>query len=129
MRTELWPDQTTEDMARRLSTASGSTLVAELPGGRLCGFVEVGERAVADGCSSVPVAYVEGLWVDVDARRNGLGTALLQAAERWAADEGYSEMASDTALDNEASHLTHRRAGFVEAGRSVQYAKRLHSGP
>lgn len=129
MRTELWPDQTAEDMAGWLSASAGGTLVAERSGGRLCGFVEVGERAFAEGCSSGPVAYVEGLWVDADARRDGVGTALLRAAARWAADHGYSEMASDAALDNEASHRTHGRAGFVEAGRSVLYVKPLDSRP
>ena len=125
MRSALWPDQTPDDMARWLATDTTVTLVAVLPDGTLCGFVEVDERPFAEGCETSPVAYVEGLYVEPEARRRGVAVALLYTAERWARDRGYREIASDADPENVASHRTHVRAGFFVAGRAVLYARRL----
>ena len=44
-------------------------VVAERAPARLCGFVWLAERPRADGCSTHPVGYVEGWFVDDDVRR------------------------------------------------------------
>jgi hypothetical protein len=41
------------------------------------------------------VAYLEGWYVDRDVRRHGIGAALVHAAEAWARERGYRELASD----------------------------------
>jgi aminoglycoside 6'-N-acetyltransferase I len=125
LRTALWPDQTEADMAEWLSRDDAVTLVAMREDGTLCGFADVGERRWADGCDTRPIAYLEGWYVDPDVRRRGFGTAILLAADAWAVRHGYREIASDARLDNEISHLAHRRAGFDEIERVVLYAKRL----
>lgn len=125
MRRALWPDQTDADMASWLGRADAVTLVAERERAGLCGFVEVGARPFADGCRSSPVAYVEGWWVDDDVRRQGVGSALIRAAEEWARDEGYTEIASDAALHNLVSHHAHESLGFMEVERAVLYRKDL----
>ena len=45
------------------------TLVAELENGKLGGLLEAGTRPYAEGCSSSPVGYIEGWWVDQGLRR------------------------------------------------------------
>ena len=89
----------------------------------LVGFIEVRLRQHADGCSSSPVAYIEGWYVDPDVRRSGVGSALLRAAEQWAADLGVTEMASDCQLENEIGQRAHAANCFQEVGRVVQYRK------
>ncbi len=80
---------------------------------------------MADSCETSPVAYLEGWWVDADVRGQGIGAALIFAAEAWARARGYSEFASDTTLDNTLSQVAHERLGFVEVERAVLYRKAL----
>src|SRR5438552_992069 len=107
MRVALWPESAADPPEWLREWSGGSptktVLVAARDGGGLCGFVEAALREYADGCDTSPVGYVEGWWVDPDARRAGVGRALIAAAENWARALGCSEMASDTQLDNVAS--------------------------
>jgi aminoglycoside 6'-N-acetyltransferase I len=88
-------------------------------------FAEVGVRRFADGCASSPVAYLEGIWVDPEARRSGAALALVQAAEDWARAAGYVELASDCEEGNLASEAFHHAAGFEEVQRSVCFRRDL----
>ena len=74
--------------------------VAERPDGGLCGFLEAAIRSRANGCDSTPVGYIEGWYVDEDVRRQGVGRALVEAAEAWARSKGCRQMASDAELWN-----------------------------
>lgn len=60
------------------------------------------------------VAYLHQFAVDPAAQGAGIGQALMQAAEAWAAGQGHRAVALDTALP--ATHLRQRyaRAGYVE---------------
>jgi len=127
MRTALWADQTAEDMSVWIARSDAVVVVAERSPGALCGFAEVGERSHADGCVTTPVAYLEGWYVDEDVRRRGIGSALVHAAERWAIDRGYRELASDVVLDNLISQCAHERLRFAEVCRVVYYVKELGS--
>jgi aminoglycoside 6'-N-acetyltransferase I len=101
------------------------TLVAERPGGGLVGFVEVGSRSFAEGCESQPVAYIEGWYVDPGARHQGIGAALMRAAERWAWAAGFRELGSDAELTNGSSQVAHRALGFQEVVRIVCFRRVL----
>jgi ribosomal-protein-serine acetyltransferase len=130
MRCALWPhhdalDVEAADMAQWLARPDATVVVAARPEGGLAGFAEIGGRSYADGCDSHPVAYLEGWYVDEDARRRGVGAALVAAAEAWAREHGFHEMASDALLDNELSHRAHAALGFEEVDRVVQYRKAL----
>jgi aminoglycoside 6'-N-acetyltransferase I len=58
-------------------------------------------------------------------RRQGVGAALVRAAEAWARARGYRDLASDALLDNLPSHEAHVALGFGEVERSVKYRKVL----
>jgi aminoglycoside 6'-N-acetyltransferase I len=125
----LFPHHTAEELAAGMrdfcARSDAVVFVVERQDGSVAGFVEVGTRPYADGCDTSPVGYIEAWYVDTDVRRHGYGRALLKAAEQWARDHGYSEMASDARLDNEVSHAAHRRAGYEEVDRVVQFRKSL----
>lgn len=125
MRTALWPSQTESDMAAWLLRRDAVIFVAERAPGLLSGFIEVGERSCANGCDTSPVAYVEGWYVDDGSRRQRVGAGLMVAAEAWARDQGYRELASDTEIDNTTSQAAHGRIGFEETDRLVTYRKTL----
>ena len=125
----LFPQHTAEvlepGMREFAARTDSSVFIAMRPDGLACGFVEVGSRPYADGCDTSPVGYVEAWFVDPDVRQQGVGRALLSAAESWARGQGYSEMASDASLDNIVSHAAHGRSGYQEVERIVQFRKVL----
>jgi aminoglycoside 6'-N-acetyltransferase I len=135
MRHALWPESPAEEHARELSAIFAGTFwgtlplvdfVAETADGTLVGFLEVGLRSHADHCDPAhPVGYVEGWYVVEDFRRQGIGAALLRAAEDWARAQGCTEMASDHQLDNQLSQRAHQALGFEAVERSVLYRKPL----
>lgn len=124
----LWPDhdEHQEDIEDyfALQKPNYGVMVAETEAG-LCGFIEVGTRAYAEGCSTSPVAYIEGWYVDPKYQRQGLGRLLVEAAESWARGQGFTEIASDTWLENHASIQAHQALGYEEVERLVCFAKRL----
>ena len=130
MRRLLWPgeghDREIDEHLRSGGTpALAKVLVAERTPAALAGFIESGLRAYAEGCQSSPVPFIEGWYVDEDARRQKVGEALMRAAENWARAEGFTEMASDVELENETSIEAHRALGFDEVTRLVCFKREL----
>jgi aminoglycoside 6'-N-acetyltransferase I len=126
----LFPHHTDNELAGGMrefrNRSDAEVFIAERDDDTIAGFVEAGSRPYADGCDSSPVGYIEAWYVDPDVRRTGVGRALLAAAEDWARERGYTEMASDALLDNHVSHRAHERAGYVEVDRVVQFRKPLY---
>ena len=118
LRAEFWPYESPAELARQGRAA----LVAKPPlvvfvaeeNNRLVGFLELGLRSVAEGCTSSLVPYVEGWYVAADGRRRGVGGALMQAAEKWSRARGYTELSSATEAVNRLS-----RAWDALKGRSA----------
>jgi aminoglycoside 6'-N-acetyltransferase I len=125
----LFPDESQEEIERSMRSTvrnpHAAVLIAVRDDGSPCGFVEVGERSFAEGCETSPAAYIEAWYVDPNVRRQGIGRALLAAAEDWARAEGHSEIGSDALLDNLVSHEAHRRSGYAEVVRLVVFRKTL----
>lgn len=133
MRRALWPgpDDHPGEIAAFFDAGRGPAVVFVADreaGGALAGFIELSLRSYAEGCHTSPVPYVEGWWVDEDARRAGVGRALVEAGEQWARERGHTEMASDAAPDNEISLRAHAALGFEEADRVVCFRKGLGGG-
>jgi aminoglycoside 6'-N-acetyltransferase I len=138
MRAALWPESPPSDHKAEIAAFLSGDLagwlaglhavavfVAVRPDGRLCGFVEASVRPLADGCTTQPVGYVEGWFVDPDVRRQGVGRRLVGAAESWAASHGCREIASDAHLENAASIAAHKSLGFADEPPVVRFRKRL----
>jgi aminoglycoside 6'-N-acetyltransferase I len=129
LRLALWPDHTADEHRAEMQQIAGESLspvfVADRGNGRLSGFLEAGLRKYADGCDTSPVGYIEGWYVDVDVRQQGLGRALMQAAEQWAITHGCTEIASDCLIDNEVSYRAHLAIGYLETERLIHFKKDL----
>ena len=129
MRLLLWPAEERSELEAELDSMlqdpGTPVFVVERPGGRLGGFLEAATRPYADGCSTRPVGYIEGWFVDQDVRRQGLGGMLVAAAEEWAGSLGLSEMASDTGLSNQDGLSAHLALGYKETERLIHFAKAL----
>jgi aminoglycoside 6'-N-acetyltransferase I len=134
MRAELWPESSAAEHTQELETilagqagaAGVLVFVWESENGTLAGFVETRLRSHADGCDeSRPVGYVEGWFVAQEKRRQGIGAALLKAAEDWARAQGCKEMASDAETHNEVSQRAHEALGFAAVSRVISYRKAL----
>ncbi len=126
MRLALWPDEEHEKALEHFfKTPTWTVFVAERSEGKLCGFIEVGQRNYAEGCETSPVAFIEGWYVDSDMQRQSVGRDLVQAAETWAKENSFTEIASDTWLQNEIGIQAHKALGFNEIERLVCFAKKL----
>lgn len=78
-----------------------------------------------EGTETSPVGYLEGVFVSEGYRRRGYAAELLSACERWAAEKGCTEFASDCELDNIDSLRFHLNMGFEEANRIICFRKEL----
>jgi aminoglycoside 6'-N-acetyltransferase I len=126
MRLALWPDEEHEQALEHFfKTPTWTVFVAERENTKLCGFIEVGQRPYAEGCETSPVAFIEGWYVDPELQRQGVGRQLVQSAEIWAKETGFTEIASDTWLDNDVSIQAHKALGYEEVERLVCFAKEL----
>ncbi len=131
-RRDLWPEADAGELANEarafLATGTQPTLTAVFvadDGSSPVGCIELSIRPFSDGCESMPVPHVEGWYVEPRARGRGVGRALVQAAEGWARALGFTELASDAELSNEASQRAHAGCGFEETERLVKFRKRL----
>lgn len=130
MRHALWHDYDEslflDEMRDILADADRQIVfVAACGAGRLGGFVELSIHPHAVGCDTRDVGYLEGWYVDDDLRRQGVGTALLEAGEDWARSKGCRELASDAYIDNILSFDVHLARGFTETERLIHFKKRL----
>jgi len=135
MREALWPSSSAAEHAGELAHILAgkppgilpfAIFVAEVADGTLLGFLEASLRSCADECDlAQPVGYVEGWYVVEGARQQGVGAALLRAAENWERGQGCKEMASDAAIDNLVSQSVHEALGFQVTSRAVLFRKSL----
>ena len=129
LRDALWPGSFAAQEAETHNyfangAATPVVFVAE-EDGHLVGFLELDFRRYAAGCSSSPVPFIEGWYVDAAFRGRGIGRALVKAAEAHVRDAGHHEIASDAELTNVDSIAAHRALGFEEIERIVCFRRSL----
>jgi len=132
MRLALWPEETevenqreTREMMAQMSRFF--VRIALNTESRPAGFVEASLRTdYVNGCVTSPVPFLEGIYVDPWARRQGAARALVGAVEAWGREIGCQELASDALLENDESHAMHRELGFEETERVVYFRKGLN---
>ena len=130
MRYRMWDSLSTDehmtDIARMLSRETKRTgYIAVADGNLSIGFAEVSIRDYANSCTRQPVPFLEGIWVDPDYHKRGIGRMLVTAIERDLINEGFQELCSDADIENTISHHAHGTWGFGETERVVYFRKSL----
>jgi aminoglycoside 6'-N-acetyltransferase I len=131
LRLALWPGERREEFAADIAALladPGDTvnLIAHADTGEAIGFAEASlRRDYVEGCSTSPVAFLEGIYVAPGHRRKGVAGALIRAVEDWGRQNGCTEFASDAVIDNLDSQAMHRAIGFTETARVVYFRKDL----
>jgi aminoglycoside 6'-N-acetyltransferase I len=131
LRRALWPDATEAEHRREAEAllargGEAAAFIARDALGRAIGFAEATlRRDHVNGCSTSPVAFLEGILVRPEWRRQGVARRLCGAVEGWAMALGVSELASDADLRNRTSRRMHAALGFEETERVVFFRKEL----
>ncbi len=107
---DAWPEPAFASLLERDGVA---VLLGALGEGAAQGFILV--RTVADEAEVLTFCVAD------DARRHGLGRALLEAACDSARDRGAAQLFLEVGSRNEAAIGLYRSAGFVEVGRRAAY--------
>jgi aminoglycoside 6'-N-acetyltransferase I len=134
MRQALWPEMTEEENLSETEAMLADesrffVRIAINTEDAPAGFGEASlRRDYVNGCVTSPVVFLEGIYVEPRARRQGVARALVDAVGAWGRAMGCREMASDALLENDESHFMHRALGFEETERVVCFRKHLASG-
>lgn len=131
LRDALWPGSLSDhDDETRTYFAEGSgvpvVFVATVDG-RIVGFLELDYRKYAPGCRSSPVPFIEGWYVEPAVQGQGLGRALVEAAEAHARAAGHDEIASDVEAENLDGIAAHLALGYEEIERVVCLRRSLRN--
>ncbi len=131
MREALWPGEPGQHAGEIEEFFGGrlheplAVLIALDESGAAAGFAELSIRNYAEDCVTNRVAYLEGWYVEPHARRQGVGRALVAAAEAWGRAQGCTEFASDALIDNDVSAAAHQALGFTETAQIRCFRKGL----
>jgi len=106
--------------AVRAQDPQSTVLVAEGANGAPLGFISL---KVVEDVVGVARGHVTDLAVTADARRIGVGTALMRAGEAWARDRGLPALSLDVWSTNERALTFYRRLGY--GAESLCLIKRL----
>ena len=93
--------------------------VAEDEAGQVIGLLSASQRWTL--WHTGPCAFIEELVVDEQARRQGVGHALIQAVLDWARAQGCSEIEVSTDHDNTDAQAFYRRLGFESEALLLEY--------
>jgi aminoglycoside 6'-N-acetyltransferase I len=131
LREALWPGSLSDHDAETRTHFENHAelpvvLVAEADE-RIVGFLELDYRKYAPGCTSSPVPFIEGWYVEPLLQRHGIGRALVEAAEGWARAAGHHEIASDVEAQNSDGIAAHRAVGYQEVERVVCFRRSLRN--
>ncbi|GEO14457.1 aminoglycoside 6'-N-acetyltransferase [Microvirga aerophila] len=131
LRQDLWPDTSAQEHrveaeAQIEHPEQTVAYLAVTSDGVAAGFAEAALRHdYVNGCTTSPVAFLEGIYVRPERRNRSVARLLVQAVGNWAIRLGCSEFASDVELHNLGSQQMHVALGFEETERVVYYRKRL----
>jgi GNAT superfamily N-acetyltransferase len=104
------PAQITARLLAMGANPESSALVALDAGGTIQGWVHVyGRRHVESDVS----AEIGGLVVDPASRGQGIGRALMEAAESWARERGYGRVTLGSSTVRVETHQFYQRLGYA----------------
>lgn len=127
---KLWPQASLAELTAEFTDFTQRTdqacFIAFTEKGQPIGFAHTSLRLdYVEGCSTSPVGYLEGIYVEPAFRGKKIALALVQACEAWAKAQGCKEFASDCELHNTQSLAFHLAVGFAEENRIICFRKDL----
>ena len=115
-------DQTRTALTQMLSSPYYFAIVASASAGRLLGWAVAERRITLESGESVELT---GLVVANAARRVGVGSALVEAAEHWALQHGFSSIRVRSNITRTESHPFYERLGYERTKTQHAYKKLL----
>jgi GNAT superfamily N-acetyltransferase len=115
-------EETRGVLARMLGSPSYFAVVASTGEGPLLGWAVAERRLMLESGES---AELTGLVVASAARRLGVGSALVAAAEEWARANGFSSLRVRSNVTRAESHPFYEKLGFERAKTQHAYRKAL----
>jgi GNAT superfamily N-acetyltransferase len=116
--TQLGYPTSARDVPGRLDNVfadGGSVVLAIDDGGRALGLMSLARLRVIHAAG--PIAYITGLVIDVEARGQGVGRALVDAAKEWARSEGCVRLNVTSAEHRADAHAFYPKCGLAYHGR------------
>jgi ribosomal protein S18 acetylase RimI-like enzyme len=104
-----------------LSSPGRAAFVAEA-GSAVVGWIVVEDRPLLQ---SERAAEIEGLVVDEERRRSGVGAALMRGAESWARNRGLTSIRVRSRIARDGAHEFYRGLGFRDVKTSLVFEKRV----
>lgn len=90
--------------------------------GTILGFVHI--KTVVDYYTQQPIGHVSDLVVAAQAQGQGLGRVLLDAAQSWATERGYTMMQLYVLPENTAARALYERSDY--RAEWIKYVRRLN---
>ena len=116
------PLQIEQRFRELVGIADSHVLVAETAGGAVVGWLHV---FAGHAIESERQAEVGGLVVDARVRGQGIGKALLDAAEAWARTRGYAEVRIRSNTIRTDTHEFYLRRGYAVIKSQLNFKKPL----
>ncbi len=110
-------------LAERLARQESVIFVAEDESGRALGFAQLYPSFTSAGMKRIYI--LNDLFVAAEARRQGVGTKLLEAAVEFARASGAARLTLSTAFDNLAARSVYEAHGWVRDDHFQSYNFRL----
>ena len=90
------------------------------------GFIDISIRTDhVEGSDFDKTPYLEAIYVKAESRRKKVASLLLESGERWLAEKGFTQLASDTEITNHLSQEFHQKSGFKVVNTIVCFVKDL----
>jgi len=92
----------------------------------IIGFINTSIRNdYVPGSTVDGVAYIEGIYVCKAYRRNQVAIQLVDHVIRYFKQRGFTEIGSDSEIENEVSYFWHKAIGFKEVERCIHYIRKI----
>jgi aminoglycoside 6'-N-acetyltransferase I len=125
---ELWNDITDETVQEITSEhLSGREFIFLYErDNKIIGFINTSIRSdYVPGSTGDGVAYIEGIYVCKAYRRNQVAIQLVDHVINYFKQRGFTEIGSDSEIENEVSYFWHKAIGFKEVERCVHYIRKI----
>lgn len=127
---QLWSEESAAEMeislAKILQSPREAQFLVRNEDGSAIGFINLSLRSdYVPGATQTPVAFVEGIYVKDEYQKQGVGTFLIQYAQKWALEHGCVQLASDALLENTGSYEFHTKVGFREVEKVVTFIQEI----